>query len=121
VTWRSPGGDGGASTDHVRAAGVGSTLPDASIARTANVCWPSESGPPYGFGDAQDAQADPSSEHWNVERFWLAAKANCADGDCVLPLGPVVMVVSGGVRSVNFAHRARLVNHIWNRQLPDAR
>src|SRR5258706_2858938 len=54
------------STTHVRIAGVGSTLPAEPIARTANVCGPSGSGPSES-GDVHGANGAPSRLHSNVE------------------------------------------------------
>jgi hypothetical protein len=50
---------------NVRVAGVASTLPAASRARTENVCVPSASVPSV-TGDVQAAKAAPSREHSNV-------------------------------------------------------
>ena len=82
------------STVNVRVAGVGSTLPAASIARTENVCVPSASVPEE-CGDVQRANdpspPGPSSLHSNVE----------PDSDDVNENGgpPAANVVSGGVVS----------------------
>src|SRR3954469_7864039 len=53
------------STDQVELAGLASTLPAASVARTWTVCAPSVS-PLYCYGDVQLAQAPASSAHSNV-------------------------------------------------------
>src|SRR5215212_9538316 len=47
-------------------AGVGSTLPAGSIARTSNVCWPSASGAAVN-GESHGANTALSSLHSNVE------------------------------------------------------
>ena len=49
-------------TVHARVAGVPSTLPATSTARTANVCVPF-ARPPYVAGLAHERQTPPSSEH----------------------------------------------------------
>src|SRR5215212_7616645 len=66
-----------ASTVQVRAAGVGSTLPAASFARTSKV-WLPAARLAYALGEAQLAQAAPSSRHSKVAPDWLAEKANVA-------------------------------------------
>ena len=71
-------------------AGVGSTFPAASVARTLNVWSPSASTPGEN-GDAQVAYWPSSSLHSNVEPSSVDVKRN--------GLGPDVIVVSGGVVS----------------------
>jgi hypothetical protein len=91
--------DGGVtSTVHVRLAGVGSVLADGSVARTWKVCEPSVS-PPYVFGLAHAAKAPASRLHSNVEPPSLDAKSKVAPVLVVIPLGPAVIVVSGGIVS----------------------
>ncbi len=53
------------STTSVRWSGVASRLPAASRARTAKLCWPSDSEP-RAAPLVQPANAAPSTEHWNV-------------------------------------------------------
>src|SRR5918999_1594940 len=61
------------SAVHVRVAGVASTLPAASIARTRNVCDPADS-PVTVRGDVHAAHAPLSTWHWNVEPASLEVK-----------------------------------------------
>src|ERR671939_2224679 len=63
------GGGGGAGDEasivHVRTAGVASTFPSRSFARTRNDCAPGAS--PYrSTGDVQGSHGSPSSEHSNA-------------------------------------------------------
>ena len=73
VIWGPVGAAGaGASVFQLAVAGVASTLPAASIARTANV-W----GPVRGArtsGEAQPAKAAPSTLHWNEPAASLEMK-----------------------------------------------
>ena len=84
------------STVQATVAGVGSTFPSASIARTAKVCWPGASV--YAAGEEQAAKAAPSSEHSKLEPPSEEAKAKLVDSALVVP-GPDEIVVSGGVLS----------------------
>jgi hypothetical protein len=86
------------STRHARLAGVSSTLPDRSRARTSNVCVPSQRSA-YSAGDTQLIQAPPSSAHWKDEPGSLEAKENEAQSLLVSCDGPLLIVVSGGVLS----------------------
>lgn len=79
---------------HERLAGVGSATPPGDTARTRNVRMPSAS-PAYVAGDAQRANAEPSSEHWNVDPGSSLENVNAADVDDVGPAGPESMLVSG--------------------------
>jgi hypothetical protein len=88
---------GGLTIVHVRDAGVGSTLAAASIARTWNVCEPSARDE-YDCGDEHAAQVAPSSEHSKVA-VSVAVNERLAEWDVVVPDGPSVIVVSGGVVS----------------------
>src|SRR4051794_5995519 len=74
-----------ASTPNVRVAGDGSTLCAGSTARTANVCWPSESGP-IASALEHDAKPPPSIAHSNVDPGSVAEKANVGVGP--LPADP---------------------------------
>ena len=88
------------ATVNVRVAGVASTLPAASLARTANVCWPSARFV-YACGDVLVANAAPSRRHSNVAPGSLV-KANDAELEVMVPVGPLVIVVSGAaVSTVN--------------------
>src|SRR5215210_8871081 len=68
-----------ASTVHVNAAGVPSTLPAPSIARTSNRWLPSER-PEYVFGLVQSLKPAASSWHWNRADDSLV-KTKVADAD----------------------------------------
>ena len=82
-----PPGPSPPDTLHSCVAGVASTLPARSIARTAN-SWPP--GPAVTVcGEVQAAKAPPSSRHWNVEP--VSVEWNAKAG------GPAVMTVSGAV------------------------
>jgi hypothetical protein len=48
----------------------------------------------------QTTKAAPSSKHWNVDPASLAVNAKLALVLVTVPLGPEVMVVSGGVVSI---------------------
>jgi hypothetical protein len=86
-----------ASTVHVWTAGVASTLPAGSIARTRNV-WEPLVRPLYGFGLVHAEYPPVSSSHWNVEPAWLEVKLKLTEP--VLGLaGAAVIVVSGSVLS----------------------
>src|SRR5690349_1340205 len=80
-------------------AGVGSRLPAASFARTANVCGPSVSGPNTA-GDAQALKGPAYMLHSNVPPASLAVKEKVALVLLVGELGLVTMVVSGGTVSI---------------------
>ena len=54
------------STVKLREAGVGSTLPAASVARTSKVCDPCVRVALV-KGEVQEAKAAASTRHWNVE------------------------------------------------------
>ena len=55
--------------------------------------------PPYVFGEEQDAHAEPSSAHWNVEDS-VAEKSKVAEEEADTTAGCVgPIVVSGGVVS----------------------
>jgi hypothetical protein len=86
-------------TVQARTAGEASVLPAASVARTLNECEPALR-PLYDFGVVHAAKAAASIRHWNVEPDSVAVNANDALADDVEPLGPDVIVVSGGVVSV---------------------
>jgi hypothetical protein len=80
------------STVHVYEAAA-PVFPAASVAFTANVCEPSAS-PVYVFGDAQAANAAPSSAHW---KFAPASelKVNVASTSLVGSPGEVRIVAVG--------------------------
>ena len=91
----------GGVVSHVndRLAGEASVLLAASVARTSNVCAPSDSAPVVN-GDEQDANAAASTRHSNVEPASVAVKENVGVLSLVGPDGPAVIVVSGGVVSI---------------------
>src|SRR5207249_2064877 len=82
---------------HVKLAGVGSTLPAASMARTVNVRAPA-ARPPTVSGEVHGAKAPPSSAHSN-EPASVAVKSSSTLTELSSTGGCLVMVVSGGVRS----------------------
>ena len=86
-------------TVHARVAGVPSTLPAASTARTANVCVPF-ARPPYVAGLAQARQAPPSSEH---SKLASVCEANVKVAVALLTgiddAGPPVRAVCGRTES----------------------
>lgn len=90
----------GTATVNVRLAGVGSALPAASVATTANVCAPLASGAVV-TGDEHGEYAAPSTLHWKVDPASLEVNANVAVGVVIVDpsAGPEVIVVSGGVAS----------------------
>ena len=47
------------------------------------------------------ANAAPSSRHWNDDPASVAVKENVAESDVTVPDGPAVMLVSGGIVSVD--------------------
>jgi hypothetical protein len=86
------------SAVNARVAGVGSVFPAGSVARTENVYGPSRSAAGVN-GDAQAVYVLPSSEQANVEPVSLAVNENVGVESLVAPVGPAVIVVSGGVTS----------------------
>src|SRR5215210_7420913 len=86
------------STVKPRDAGVGSTLPAKSVARTSNVCAPSASGAVVS-GAEQPLQAPPSTRHSNVVPSSSEEKPNVGVVSFVAPAGPESIVVSGGLLS----------------------
>ena len=104
VDWVESGGPesilvsgGVASIVHVWRAGLGSSFPAASRARTSKACVPSPR-PVYVAGEEQLVNAAPSSEHRNVELGSLE-KLKLAEELRTRPDGLSVIVVSGGVVS----------------------
>ena len=91
---------GTVSTVKVRLAGVASTLPAPSMARTSKVCEPSDRAAVV-KGVVQAANAAASKRHWNVEPASVEVKVKVGVLSLVvLPAaGPPVMFVSGGVAS----------------------
>ena len=80
------------STVNARDAGVASTLPPGSVARTSNVWAPSASEAVVS-GVEHEPQAPPSTRHSNVEPAWLDENANVGVVSLVGPDGPLSIVV----------------------------
>ncbi len=89
---------GAVLTVNDRVAGLASTLPAASVARTETLCEPSASAAVV-HGLAQLTHEPESTRHWNVEPDSVAEKANVGVLSFVVPVGPELMVVSGAVVS----------------------
>lgn len=83
---------------HVYEAGVASTLPAGSMARTWKVCEPSASAP-VANAEVQALNAEPSTLHWKVEPACVAVKENEDVAEFEMSGGCAVMVVSGGIVS----------------------
>ncbi|HEX6618804.1 MAG TPA: hypothetical protein VF024_04050 [Solirubrobacteraceae bacterium] len=79
-------------------AGVASVLPAASVARTETLCAPSARAPVV-HGLVQSAQAPASTRHSKTEFASVAVNAKLGVLSVVVPVGPDVMAVSGGVVS----------------------
>jgi hypothetical protein len=86
------------SIDHVKLAGVPSTFPAASLARTLNVCEPSTSVE-YGFGLVQGVNVRVSRAHSNVAVASGEVKLKLAVVALVVAAGLAVMLVSGATVS----------------------
>jgi hypothetical protein len=82
----------------LKLAGVASTLPSASAARTWKL-WAPSASPEYAFGDEHEANAPASSAHSNVAGDSLALNAKLAAEEFVDAAGCAVIVVSGPVLS----------------------
>jgi hypothetical protein len=82
------------STVHVCVAGVASTLPASPLARTEKVCDPS-ARPEYDLGAVHASYAPPSSLHSNDAPAGVEEKSNDAVLEATVPLGPLVIEVSG--------------------------
>ena len=76
-------------------AGLASTLPSGSTARTWNSCDPKVTSS-YSRGEVQAVKTAPSSEHWKVVSGSLLVKVKSASSSGVWLAGPAVTVVSGG-------------------------
>src|ERR687895_174543 len=81
-------------------AGVPSTLPAASIARTRKVCGPTARAE-YDLGEVQAANAAESSEHSNVEGASDEENENDAFVSVVVSGGCAVIVVCGAIVSAS--------------------
>jgi uncharacterized cupredoxin-like copper-binding protein len=86
------------STVQLRVAGVGSTFPTPSMARTSKVCAPSVS-PVIVYGLLQLTNDPVFSRHWNVEPVSVELKVNVTLVALMTPVGPLRIDVSGGVAS----------------------
>src|SRR3954471_20304039 len=91
------------STVNSVVAGVGSTLPAASLARTENE-YPPSARPSWRCGDTHAAHGccappGPSSSHWNREPASVAVKASVTLDEAIAPCGAEVIAVFGGVVS----------------------
>ena len=111
------------SNAHWWVAGVGSTLPSRSIARTANVCSPWDR-PVNRCGAAQPTNSSPSREHSKRAPNSLPTEenSNVADARTVTVRGASVIVVSGGSLSTGGAPPGRHTTpkHWLDSELPDA-
>ena len=91
---------GGTATVQVLLAGDGSVLDDASIARTENVWLALLLRPVYDAGEVHGAKAPPSSLQAKVELLpSLELNVNDASAVVTVPVGPLRIVVWGGVVS----------------------
>jgi hypothetical protein len=73
-------------------------LPATSVARTATLCAPSASAAVV-HGLVHGAHAPESTWHSKVDGFSVEVNANVGVLSFVVPFGPEVIVVSGGVVS----------------------
>src|SRR5688572_4047664 len=88
-----------------REAGVASTFPAASLARTLNRCAP-RFRPDAVNGDAHGANAALSMRHSNVDARSLEENLHVGVRSVVRPAGPRTIVVLGGVVSILKARAA---------------
>ena len=88
-------------TIQVLEAGVGSVLPAASVAFTEKVCEPFASAV-YEAGEVHAVKAAPSRLQANVEPASVDVNGIDASAVATVPVGPPVIVVSGGVVSATF-------------------
>ena len=87
---------------NVRVAGVGSVFFALSVALTAKVWEPAESGVEGVWlapGPEQAANGWESKRHWKVDPGGLEVKSNVGVLSVVVPDGPTVIVVSGAAES----------------------
>src|SRR5918996_2295943 len=92
------------STVIARLAGLPSVLPAASVARTSNVCAPSDNAPVV-CGDVQAAKAALSTRHWKFAPGSLE-NPNVGVESLVNPVGPESIVVCGAAVSTVIARLA---------------
>src|SRR5207253_611683 len=92
-------------------AGVGSTFPAPSTARTLNFCGPDRNTSTR-FGEVQAANGALLNEHWNVEPASVEVNVNVGSG---LPtmLPGFASTVSGGVVST-----VHVIGCAWTSTLP---
>src|SRR5918992_5132135 len=81
-------------------------LPAASVARTSNVCAPSDNAPVV-CGEVQAAKAAASTRHWKLAPASLE-KPNVGVESPVRPVGPESIVVCGAAVSTVIARLAGL-------------
>jgi hypothetical protein len=93
-----PGAKGIASTVNERLAGDASVLPAQSVARTWKLCAPSASEAVV-RGEPQAANEPESTLHEKVEAGSFDEKPSVGVGSLVVPDGPELIVVCGGVVS----------------------
>ena len=94
----SAGGGVVVSTVNERVAGEASVFPATSVARTETLCAPSLRAAVV-HGLVQSAQAPESTRHSKTEFASVAVNAKVGELSLVVPVGPDVIVVSGGVVS----------------------
>src|ERR671915_2562138 len=92
------------STVKARLAGLVSVLPAASVARTSNVCAPSDNAPVV-CGEVQAAKAAASTRHWKLAPASLE-NPNIGVESPVKPVGPESIVVCGAAVSTVIARLA---------------
>src|ERR687894_477697 len=85
------------STVIARLAGLVSVLPAASVARTSNVCAPSDNAPVV-CGEVHAAKAAASTRHWKLAPASLE-NPNVGVESPVRPVGPESIVVCGAAAS----------------------
>ena len=101
-------GAAAAATVNDCVAGVASTLPAASMARTAMACMPSvRAFVVHGLVHRGPTRRS-RSRHWNAAPLSLAVKAKVGVLSVVVPVGPDVIVVFGAVVSAGGACCRRL-------------
>jgi hypothetical protein len=96
----------GDATVQPRVAGLASTFPARSVARTAKR-WSPVARPVYVVGDEHADQAAPSRRHSKVGWGPFAAKAKLAVPELTVPAGPDVIEVLGAVERATMARRVR--------------
>src|ERR671914_763962 len=92
------------STVIVRLAGLVSVLPAASVARTSNVCAPSDNAPVV-YGEVQAVKAAVSTRHWKPAPASLE-NPNVGVESFVSPVGPESIDVCGAAVSTVIARLA---------------